>query len=244
MCRDTKCTVSTVSLENIMKRKQELKKGTGDRYFPRPWRGNHELAFSFSERHLVISIKRGNKIPVLWSINSILLWGNCCCSVIQSCLTLCNTIDCSVPGFPVLHYLLGFVQTQVHWGGDASNHLILSLPFSSCLHSFPVSRSFPVSQLFARGGQNIGASASATVLWRNNSWCTEELMYSLSSDGSDNKESASSVGDPGSIAGLRRSPGEENGYPLQYSCLENPMDWGAWQATVHEVAKNQTRLNH
>ena len=119
MCRDTKCTISTVSLENIMKRKQELKKGTGDRYFPRPWRGNHELAFSFSERHLVISIKRGNKIPVLWSINSILLWGNCCCSVIQSCLTLCNTIDCRVPGFPVLHYLLGFVQTQVHWGGDA-----------------------------------------------------------------------------------------------------------------------------
>ena len=65
-------------------------------------------------------------------------------------------------------------------------------------------------------------------------------MYSLSSDGSDSKESAISIGDPGSIPGLRRSPGEENGYPLQYSCLENPMDRGAWQATVHEVAKNQT----
>ena len=65
-------------------------------------------------------------------------------------------------------------------------------------------------------------------------------MYSLSSDGSDNKESASSVGDPGSIAGLRRSPGEENGYPLQYSSLENSMDRGAQQAIVHGVTESWT----
>ena len=43
----------------------------------------------------------------------------------------------------------------------------------------------------------------------------------------------------GSIPGLRRCPGEGNGYPLQYSCLENSMDRGAWQVTVHEVANNQ-----
>ena len=49
--------------------------------------------------------------------------------------------------------------------------------------------------------------------------------------------------DPGSIPGLGRSPGEGNGNPLQYSCLENPMDRGAWQATVHGFAKSQTRLN-
>ena len=49
--------------------------------------------------------------------------------------------------------------------------------------------------------------------------------------GSDNKESACSAGDPGLIPGLRRSSGEGNG-PLHYSCLENPMDKGAWQATV------------
>ena len=58
--------------------------------------------------------------------------------------------------------------------------------------------------------------------------------------GSDGKVSAYSAGDPGSIPELGRSPGEENGYPLQYSCLENPMDRGAWWATVREVTKNQT----
>ena len=49
--------------------------------------------------------------------------------------------------------------------------------------------------------------------------------------------------DVGSIPGLRRSPGEGNGNPLQYSCLGNPMDRGAWWATVHGVAKSQTRLS-
>ena len=46
----------------------------------------------------------------------------------------------------------------------------------------------------------------------------------------------------GSIPGWERAPGEENGIPLQYSCLENPMDRGAWWATVHGVAKSRTRL--
>ena len=55
--------------------------------------------------------------------------------------------------------------------------------------------------------------------------------------GSDGKESACNSGDPGSILGSGRSPGEGNGYSLQYSCLENPMDRGAWQATVHGVTK-------
>ena len=62
--------------------------------------------------------------------------------------------------------------------------------------------------------------------------------------GLDSKESACSVGDPGSIAGSGRSPGEGNGNPLQYSCLENPMDGGAWQATVHRVTKSQTQLSN
>ena len=62
--------------------------------------------------------------------------------------------------------------------------------------------------------------------------------------GSDSKLSAYDAGDPGSIPGSGRSSGEENGNPLQYSCLENPMDKGAWQATVHGVAKSQTRLNN
>ena len=61
--------------------------------------------------------------------------------------------------------------------------------------------------------------------------------------GSGGRESACNAGDPGSILGLRRSPGERNCKPTQYSCLENPMDWGAWCATVHGVAKSQTGLS-
>ena len=57
--------------------------------------------------------------------------------------------------------------------------------------------------------------------------------------GSDGKESACNVGDPGSIPGSGRSPGEGNGSPLQYSCPENPSDREAWRATVHGVAESQ-----
>ena len=60
--------------------------------------------------------------------------------------------------------------------------------------------------------------------------------------GSDGKESACNAGDLGSIPRLGRSLGEGNGNPLQYSCLENPMDGGAWKTTVHGVSKSQTRL--
>ena len=58
--------------------------------------------------------------------------------------------------------------------------------------------------------------------------------------GSNGKEYACHVADPGLIPGLGRSPGEENGYPLQYFCLENSMDRGCWQATVHGIAKSWT----
>ena len=58
------------------------------------------------------------------------------------------------------------------------------------------------------------------------------------------KVSAYNAGDPGSIPGLGSSPGEGNDNPLQYPCLENPMDRGAWQATVHGVAKSRTRLSN
>ena len=61
--------------------------------------------------------------------------------------------------------------------------------------------------------------------------------------GSDGKASAYRAGDLGSIPGLGRSPGEGNGNPLQYSCLENPVDRGAWQATVHRGAKSRTGLS-
>ena len=61
--------------------------------------------------------------------------------------------------------------------------------------------------------------------------------------GSDGKESVCNARDPGSIPGLGRSPGEGDGNPLQYSRLENSMDRGAWQVTVHGAAESRTRLS-
>ena len=60
--------------------------------------------------------------------------------------------------------------------------------------------------------------------------------------GSDGKEPTRNVGDLGSVPGLGRSPGGGHGNPLQYSCLENPMDRGAWGAIVHGAAKSWTQL--
>ena len=58
------------------------------------------------------------------------------------------------------------------------------------------------------------------------------------------KNPPANAGDKGLIPGLGRFPGEENGNPLQYSCLENPMDRGSWKATVHGVAKSCTQLSN
>ena len=86
-------------------------------------------------------------------------------SVTKSCLTLCHPMNYSIPGFPILHCLPEFVQTHVHWVNDAIQlpHP-LSSPSSLALKSFPASGSFPISRLFASGGQTIEASASAPVL--------------------------------------------------------------------------------
>ena len=62
--------------------------------------------------------------------------------------------------------------------------------------------------------------------------------------GSDGKESAYNAGEPGLISGSGRSPGGGNGNPLQYPCLENPVDRGAWQATVLGAAKSRIQLEH
>ena len=90
-----------------------------------------------------------------------------CCSITKSCSTLCGPMDCSTPGFPVLHYLLEFAQTHIHWLGDAIQPSHPVVPFSSNLQSFPASGSFPMSWLFASGGQTIGASASASIIPMN-----------------------------------------------------------------------------
>ena len=85
-------------------------------------------------------------------------------SVAQSCLTLCDPMDCSTSGLPVHHQFPEFTQTHVHWVGDAIQP---SHPLSSHLQSIPASGSFPMSQFFTSGSQGIGVSASASVLPMN-----------------------------------------------------------------------------
>ena len=87
----------------------------------------------------------------------------------QSCLILCDPIDCSSPGLPVHHQLPEFTETHVHWIGDAiqPSHPLSEKPFSFHLQSFPASGSFQMSQFFPSGGQSIGASASTSVLSMN-----------------------------------------------------------------------------
>ena len=100
------------------------------------------------------------------------VWDECNCafqfsSVSQSCLTLCNLMNGSTPGFPVHHQLPEFTQTHVHRVSDAIQP---SQPLSSPSPPAPnpsQHQSFPMSQLFTWGGQSIGVSASATVLPKN-----------------------------------------------------------------------------
>ena len=98
----------------------------------------------------------------LWEpCSQVSIW--CCRSVAQSCLTLCDTVNCSTPGFPVLHYLPEFVQTHVHWVGDAIQPTHLLLPSSSPALNLPHHQGFFI-RLFTSGGQSIGPSASISLL--------------------------------------------------------------------------------
>jgi len=90
-------------------------------------------------------------------------------SVAQSCPTLCDPMNCSMPGLPVHHRLLEFTQTHVHRVGDAiqPSHPLLS-PFPPAPSpSLPASESFPMSQLFTWGGQSTGVSSLAPFLPKN-----------------------------------------------------------------------------
>ena len=82
----------------------------------------------------------------------------------QSYPTLCDPMDCSMPGFPISRNVLKLMSIE---SVMPSKHLILCIPFSSCLQSFPASGSFPMNRLFTSGGQSIGASVSASVLPMN-----------------------------------------------------------------------------
>ena len=125
----------------------------------------------------------------------------------------------------------------------------LQLPFPLSISPFYLSKGFEIST--SRVDQlvkNLPAMQETLVLFwvRKFPWRRDKLpspVFLGFPGGSDSKESACDVGDLGLIPGLGRSPGGGHGNPLQYSCLENPMDREAWWATVRGVTKNQTWLS-
>ena len=118
--------------------------------------------------------------------------------------------------------------------GDTFDFYMLILCFVTLFNSFIICRKCCL-------GDSLGFS---TVLSPANGSSFISIFHPGGlSGGSDSKEATCVAGDPSSIPGSRRSPGVGNGNPLQYTCLENPMDGEAWWATVHGVAKNQIRLS-
>ena len=88
--------------------------------------------------------------PLHFHVTHSLFWPLCCCSVAKLRLTLCDPVNCSTPGFPVVHYLPELTQTHVHWvGGAIQPTYPLAIPLSSYLQSFPASRSFPALLLIS-----------------------------------------------------------------------------------------------
>ena len=150
--------------------------------------------------------------------------------------------------FTIFQNLLKFMSTE---SVMPSNHLILCCPFSSCPQSFPASGSFPKSQLFTSGGQSTEASALASVIpmTRRRQWHPTPVLLPGKSHGWRSLVGCNPWGreelDTTEQLHFRLSLsciGEGNGTPLQYSCLENPRDGGAWWAAVYGVAQSRTRL--
>ena len=189
-------------------------------------------------------------------------------SVTQSCLTVTPwTAACraslSITNTQSLLKLMSIATVML------SKPLTLVMPLSCHLQSFPESGSFPMSWFFTSGGYRIGVSASASVLLMNiQDWFPLGLtgLISLQSkglsrvkeyimfkwlaikrfpwwlSGKETTYNVEAANDVGLIPELERAPGEGNGNPPQYSCVENPIDRRTWQAMVHRVAKSQTQL--
>ena len=148
-----------------------------------------------------------------------------CCSVAKSCPTLYDPMDCNTPGFPVLHYLLEFAQAPVHWVGDAiqpghplSPFCLPALNLSQKLdfkkyYDFHLSLSPPMSSGWSQlpcHGLSYGKAHRA----RNWVSLVAQRVKSLPAMQETWVQSS----------GREDSPGEGNGNPLQYPCLENSMD--------------------
>ena len=102
----------------------------------------------------------------------------------------------------------------------------------------------PTPVFLPGGSQGWGSLVGCQGWGRTESDMTEATQQQQNSGGSDGKGSACNAGDLGLIPGLERSPGGGHSNLLHYSCLENPMDKGAWWATVHGVAKSWTQLSN
>ena len=132
----------------------------------------------------------------------------------------------------VHHQFPNPAQTQVHWASDAIQP---SHPLSSPSPAFSLSQHQGLFQCVSSLHQvakvlefSFSISPSSEYL----ALISFRMGFPGSSPG---KESACNAGDPSSVPELGRSPGEINSYPLQYSCLENSMDRGAWQVTIHGI---------
>ena len=177
----------------------------------------------------------------------------CACSNSMHVWLFCDPMGCSSPGSAVhgiyqarilewaaISFSRGSYWTRI-WTPDSYRLVLCTNNFSwnyengLCFKSefwfLWLSLGRGCSEEFRGFGTRLGIWGTPPILWG----------FPYSSVG---KESACSAGDLGSIPGLGRSPGERNGNLFQYSCLENPMDRGAWSAVVHGVAKSWAWLSN
>ena len=165
--------------------------------------------------------------------------------VTQSCPTLCDTMDCSLPGSEEPLSPWNFPGKST---GEGCHSLLQGI--------FPTQGSnlglmHCRQTLYHLSHQGSPPGMQCRRLWFNSwigkiQWRRDNLPSPVFLDfpgGSDGKDSACNLGDLDSVSRLGRSPGEGKSYPLQYSFLENSMDRGDWQTTVHGVAKSRTRLS-
>ena len=122
--------------------------------------------------------------------------------------------------------------------------------FNTWVRKIPWRRAWQPTPLFLPENPKDGEAWRAAVhgvakIWTRLKWLSMHApIFTLGFlGGSDSRESACHAGDPALIPGWKRNHGEGNGYPFQYSCLENSMNRGVWLTTVHGVGKSQTQLN-
>ena len=148
--------------------------------------------------------------------------------VIQSCPTVCKPMDCSPPGSSVHEILQARIPEWIAISFSKGSSRLRDWTWVSCIPGRCFNLWVTREALF-----NITYTYK-TLIGR------ESVIFKTTDD----KEPACNAGDPGSIPESGRSPGEGNGYPLQYSCLRNPMDRGAWWAVVHGITESQTWLSN